>query len=209
MFLHLPPTMWLSRVLPALAISDWSLSFLWSWLCQISSEFSCLCNPVILRSYDPEILGVSEFLEVKLPLGPWDPGVTTLLGFWNPEILWFWLCYSAWEWSFFWVLLDWLWSYHPRSAQGTSNPIYDPEHVITLGSGASSWYCGTGCRVHTQDLRRAPTQTGRQEIFLLWCCWKYFLDLWVGVLFLLLLLILVLNLFIVPPISWMFCFRNF
>jgi hypothetical protein len=75
MFFHLPPTIWLSLVLPALAISDWSLSFLWSWLYQNSSEFSCLCDPVILGSWDPEILGVSELLGVQLPLGPWDPGI--------------------------------------------------------------------------------------------------------------------------------------
>jgi hypothetical protein len=44
-----------------------------------SLEFSCLCNPVIPESYDPEILGVSEFLGIKLPLGPWEPGVIKLL----------------------------------------------------------------------------------------------------------------------------------
>jgi hypothetical protein len=52
-FLRLPPTVLLSLVLPALDISDWSLSFLWSWLCQNSLEFSCLYDPVILWSWDP------------------------------------------------------------------------------------------------------------------------------------------------------------
>ena len=84
MFLCLPPTIWLSLVLPALDISDWSLSFLWSWLCQNSSESSCLCDPVILGSCDPEILGVSELLGVKLTQRPWDPCVTKLLGSWDP-----------------------------------------------------------------------------------------------------------------------------
>ena len=44
MFLCLPFTIWLSLVLPALALSDWDLSFLWSSVCQSSSEFSCLCD---------------------------------------------------------------------------------------------------------------------------------------------------------------------
>jgi hypothetical protein len=64
-------------------MSDWSLSFLWSWLCQNASESSCLWDLVILWSCDPEILGVSKFLGVKLPLGPW--------GSWcdqGPVILW-------------------------------------------------------------------------------------------------------------------------
>jgi hypothetical protein len=84
MFLCLPPIIWLSLVLPALPISDWSLSFLWFWLCHNSSEFSCLWDPVILGTCDPEILGVSELLGVKLLLGPWDPGVTILLWSWEP-----------------------------------------------------------------------------------------------------------------------------
>jgi hypothetical protein len=42
---------------------------------------------VILWFCDPESLGVSVFLAVKLPLRPWDPGVTKLLGLWNPKIL--------------------------------------------------------------------------------------------------------------------------
>ena len=56
-FLRLPPAMWLSLVLPALAIFDWSLFFLCSWLWQNSSESACLCDPVILQSCDPEIWG--------------------------------------------------------------------------------------------------------------------------------------------------------
>ena len=64
---------------------DWTLSFLWSWLCQNSSDISGLCDPVILGSWDPEILGVSELLGVKLPLGTWDPGVTKLL--WSLDLV--------------------------------------------------------------------------------------------------------------------------
>ena len=35
-----------------------------------SLKTSCLYDPVILGSCDPKILGLSEHLEVKLPLGP-------------------------------------------------------------------------------------------------------------------------------------------
>ena len=79
MFLSLPPVIWLFLVLPALDMSDWIPSFLWSLLCQKFSESSCLYDPVFLGPCDPEILDVSEFLRVKLPLGPWDTGVTKLL----------------------------------------------------------------------------------------------------------------------------------
>jgi hypothetical protein len=82
MFLHLPPTIWLPLVLPALDISACILSFLWSWLYHNSSKFSCLC--------DPEILGMSKLLGVKLPLGPWDPGVTKLL--WSCDSIVMWSC---------------------------------------------------------------------------------------------------------------------
>jgi hypothetical protein len=73
-------------------MSDWSLFFcdlgcvrtppsqavsviLWFW------------DPGILGSRDPEILGMSKLLGVKLPLGPWDPGVTKLLRSCDPVIL--------------------------------------------------------------------------------------------------------------------------
>ena len=36
---------------------------------------------------DPEILGVSELLGLKLPLRPWDPGVSKLLGSCYPVVL--------------------------------------------------------------------------------------------------------------------------
>jgi hypothetical protein len=115
MFLHLPPTTWISLVLPTLTISDWSLSFLWSWLCQNSSKSSCLCDLLILESYDPEILGVSQLLGVKLPLGPWDPGVSKLLGSWDPGHV-----RGPGSGASSGCCWDWLWSLHSRSAQGTS-----------------------------------------------------------------------------------------
>jgi hypothetical protein len=70
MLLCLHPTICLSLALPALTISDWSLSFLSSWLCQNSSVFSCPRDPVILGSWDLEILSTSELLAVKMPLEP-------------------------------------------------------------------------------------------------------------------------------------------
>jgi hypothetical protein len=59
MFFGFPLTIWLSLVLPALAIFNWNLSLLSPWLCQNSSEFNCLCVPVTLGSWDPEILCMS------------------------------------------------------------------------------------------------------------------------------------------------------
>jgi hypothetical protein len=73
MFLHLPPTICFSLVLPALDISDWILVVSELLRVQVS------LYPVILWSCDPEILGVSDFLTVKLPLHPWDHAVTKLL----------------------------------------------------------------------------------------------------------------------------------
>jgi hypothetical protein len=82
---------------------------------------------VIPGSYEPEILGVSEFLAVKLPLKPWDPVMTKLLGSWAPGLLgswapgllgswapgllgsWApgipgsWACYNAWKWFLLWA----------------------------------------------------------------------------------------------------------
>jgi hypothetical protein len=40
---------------------------------------------MILGSCDAEILGVSEFLVVKLPLRPWDSSVTKFLGSYDPR----------------------------------------------------------------------------------------------------------------------------
>lgn len=53
-------------MLLVLAVSDWSVSFLRSWLCQNSSGSSCLCDPVILGFCGPKILRVSELLGVNL-----------------------------------------------------------------------------------------------------------------------------------------------
>ena len=63
------------------------LSFLWYWLCHNSSKSSCLCDPVITVYCDYEMLGGSDILGVKLLLEPWDPGVTKLLGSWDPLTL--------------------------------------------------------------------------------------------------------------------------
>ena len=47
--------------------------------CVRTPHSPAICDPVILGSCDPEILGVLEFLGVKLPLGPWDPGILAVL----------------------------------------------------------------------------------------------------------------------------------
>jgi hypothetical protein len=88
MFLYLPPTIWISLVLPALTTSDWSLSFLWSWLCQNSSELSWFCESVILGCCDPKILrywicqssGELSYL--------WDPEILVWPDSWDPGKLW-------------------------------------------------------------------------------------------------------------------------
>ena len=73
-----PCYIWLEPVLPVILVVSELLRVqisLWS------------CDSVILWSCDPEILGVSELLGVKLPLRPWDPGVTKLLESCDPLIL--------------------------------------------------------------------------------------------------------------------------
>jgi hypothetical protein len=82
MFLCLSPSIWLSLVLPALAISDWSLSFLWSWMCQNSSEFSCLP-----WSWDPGILRSSVCQNSRKSSCPWDPEMLVWPSSWDPGIL--------------------------------------------------------------------------------------------------------------------------
>ena len=87
-------------VLPFLAVFDWSLSLLWPWLCQNSSKFSCLCDPVILGSFDPEILGVSDLLGVSCLWDPeilvwprsWDSVILTRLEQLDPECVRYWVC---------------------------------------------------------------------------------------------------------------------
>jgi hypothetical protein len=58
-------------------------------LIQDSSESSFLCDPLIVGSCDPEILGVSEFLEVILTeiLKYWCDPAPVILGSFCPKIL--------------------------------------------------------------------------------------------------------------------------
>jgi hypothetical protein len=131
MFLSLPPAIWLSQVLAALNISDWSLSFLKSWLIQDSSESSFLCDPLIVGSCEPEILGVSALLAGKLPLRPRDPGVTKFFLSWDLGILRSWECFSSWK----WCLLLGPWGYlvcsKPRC---TSTDQKEPELLVRQDS---------------------------------------------------------------------------
>jgi hypothetical protein len=89
-------------------------------------------NPMILGSWDPKILGVSEHLGIKLPLRLWDTSVTKLLWSCDPVIL-----YPVILWS------------------------SDLGCVRAHGSGTSSGYCETGYRVCAKGLLRALAQTGR------------------------------------------------
>jgi hypothetical protein len=100
-FFLLPLTIWLSLVLTPLAVSDWSL-ILWFWLCQNSLESICLCDPVILGSWDP-----------RHQADPGNQAVSGILKSWcdqTPKIL---LCQSFWESSFLWVLQEWVGSQIP------------------------------------------------------------------------------------------------
>jgi hypothetical protein len=65
-------------------MSEWSLSFLWSWLCQNSSEFSSPRDPVIPGSCDPEILSVLERLGV---ISLFDPKILLWQSSWDPVVL--------------------------------------------------------------------------------------------------------------------------
>ena len=73
-----------------------------SWLCQNSSESSCFCKLGSVRA--PGSQAASGTLR------SWCYQAPGILG----------SCKNSWEWSFLWVLWDWLWCLHLRPAQGTS-----------------------------------------------------------------------------------------
>jgi hypothetical protein len=85
MFLPLRLTIWLSVVLPALNVSDWSLSFLWSSLCQNSSESRCLCDSVILGSWDPRCVRVPGIQPSSGILKSWYDQAPEILRSYDPE----------------------------------------------------------------------------------------------------------------------------
>jgi hypothetical protein len=117
MFLNMPLPIGLCVMLPAPAVSDCSLSLLWSWLYQNSLESTCLCVSVNLGSCDGEILGMSEHLGFKISLGvtkflrSCDPGMLEHLGIKLPLGVWDWV----------------VWSQDLRSAHGTSSDKKDYE----------------------------------------------------------------------------------
>lgn len=74
---------------------------------------------------------VSEFLAVKFPLRPWDPGVTKLLLSWDPGILRAWVCYSTWKWCLFWGMWGCLVCSKPRC---TSTDQKEPKLLVWQGS---------------------------------------------------------------------------
>jgi hypothetical protein len=87
MFLCLPSATWLSLVLPALVISyctcpSCDLCCVRTHQSPAVSVILWFCDPMILRSW---VCHRSPPGGVKVFLGPWDSGVTKLLG---PVILW-------------------------------------------------------------------------------------------------------------------------
>jgi hypothetical protein len=144
-------------------MSDWVLSFLWSWLCQTSLEFSCLWDPVILRSW----VCLSDWESSCL----WDPEILVWPSSWDPGHIrmpgsgassgccrtWFgvfaqdrlegtcatclaeFLCAASLWSQLLLVLGKMLCPPHLWSS--------DPGRVRAPGSGASSRCCGTGCGV--------------------------------------------------------------
>jgi hypothetical protein len=95
---------------------------------QNSSESSFLCDSGILGSYEPEILGVSELLAVKLSLRPWDPGVTKLLVSWNPKVLG---VLHVWKWCLLWGPWGCLLCFKPRY---TSTDQKEPKLLVSQAS---------------------------------------------------------------------------
>jgi hypothetical protein len=147
MFLGLRPAIWLSLVLPSLTISDWSLSFLESWFCQNSSEFSCLCDSVILWSWDPGNQDASGTLRLLC---------AKLLAYWDPVILWSWHLRIE-------LLLGVVELASDLAPNVRSGHLwsFEPGCVRAPGSGVSSGCCRTGCRVWSPGLLRIPAQTRR------------------------------------------------
>ena len=117
---------------------------------------------MVLGCCNPEILGVSEFLAVKLPLRCWDPGVTKLLGFWDSSILKSWAWYGTWKSYFFWGI--WVGLSTEFKTMVDQHNLKEPKPLVQQGScvpvpGGSrhSWLCWNRCCVH---LTRDPKTLG-------------------------------------------------
>jgi hypothetical protein len=82
------------------------------------SVILCLWAPVNLRFWVCQ-----EFLAVKLPQRPWDPGVTKLLLSWDPRILRSWACYSAWRWYLLWEPWSCLVCWKPSTDHKEPKPL--------------------------------------------------------------------------------------
>ena len=77
-----------------------------------------------------DILGLSDLLGVKLPLGPWNPGGTKILGSWDPLHL------AMLE---LWVLWGWLLSLLPRTAQGLGQDRIEITHATCPAQFLHAW----------------------------------------------------------------------
>jgi hypothetical protein len=118
------------------------LSFPWSCLYQNSSEFSCLCDPVILRSCICQSSWESYYL--------WDSEILVWPSSCDPVVLGNLECLGV-E-----LLLGVVWLAVKLAPNVCSGQLwsYDPGCVKAPGSGASSGCCATGCRVHTRGMFR-------------------------------------------------------
>jgi hypothetical protein len=129
---------------------------------------------VILGSCELEILGVSEFLAVKLPLRPWDPGVTKLLLSWDPGVLRSWPCYIAWKWCLLWVSgAVWCVGNQVTSAliRGYLShwPGRAPVSLFLLSQARHNWI-GTDVVFHSPLILRSCAESSGDQGTVRWVC---------------------------------------
>jgi hypothetical protein len=120
---------------------------------------------VILGSCEPEILGMSEFLAIKLPL------ILVWPISWDPGILRSWACYSAWKWYLLWGPWDCPLSLSPRW-HGVG--VNRKEHGPLVGLSSSfygpagsmfSWSCWNRFYILlTSDHKILGTRTPGEEV---------------------------------------------
>lgn len=146
----------LRLVITALAVSGWSLSLLWACFYQNSWESSCLCDPMILRSWVWQNSWKASFLWVlhqwvgsqssgsalhtgaswkkPVPLARWGSQLCRVLGQMLWPQLWSWVCQSS---------SDPGYVRFPGSRD--SSVILCPRVCVTVpGSRASSGCCRSG-----------------------------------------------------------------
>jgi hypothetical protein len=152
-----PQYIWLEPVLPIIPVDSGLL------------KSSFLCDPLIVGSCEPEILGVSEFLAVKLPLRLWYPGVTKLLLSWDPGIQRSWACFSAWKWCFLWGPCGCLVCLKPKcTSTGQKEPellVRQVSHVLAPAVTSPTWLVWNRCCV--------PLTSDSKIMRVLWGPWDF------------------------------------